>query len=189
MGFDDVFDVLLKRGNPDADIIFSYSRHETNDGEEPLCGDVIAYRHPDFGNYTPADLAHWYFSAHTHSYFRSHHSSFDGLVWLMSDDANWLPPKLRSTLLQGINARDQWMRDLLNRPSDNSFLDALLEKTRKQFKLTSTLRSGLLELIDVARKNTGVSQSSEEIAQTFIDLDIVKGYYDYQDYIKMRRAR
>jgi hypothetical protein len=187
-GFDDVFDALLKPGNPEADIIFSYGRHETNDGKEPPCGDVIAYRHPDFGNYAATELAYWYFSAHTHHYIRSHHNCFDGLVWLLSNDASWLPPRLRSTLLQGINGRDQWMRDVLNRASENSFLKALLEKTRKQFKLTRTMKLGLVQLIDVARLNTGVSQTSEEIAQALIDIDIVKGFYDYQDHIKTLRA-
>jgi hypothetical protein len=135
-GFEEVFDALMAHGNPKADLIFSYSPHDTIDDEEPLCGDVIAYRHPNFGNYTAAELARWYFYAHSSFYMRSNFNSFEGVVWLLSDEADWLPEKLRRTLIHGTRARDHWINDVMRDRSENLFLDAILRKTRKQFRFT-----------------------------------------------------
>lgn len=188
-GFEKVFDALMAPGNPDADVIFSYGRHDTIDGEAALCGDIIAYRHPTFGNYTPAELARWYFDAHDSFYIRSSFNSFDGLVWLLSDDAHWLPDNLRNTLVLGTRARDHWVNDLMRGPSENPFLHAILRKTRKQFQFTRPIKNGLTELVEVAKVNTGVRQPAEQIVQGIIDAELVNGHYDWQDYIRDKRKR
>jgi hypothetical protein len=69
-GLEDVFDELMEPENTEAYRVFSYGNHDTIDDKEPLCGDVIALRHPQFGNYTPAELADWHFSAHDAKYIR-----------------------------------------------------------------------------------------------------------------------
>src|SRR5690606_21409918 len=101
-GFEDVFDKLLEPNNKDADRIFSYGSHYTVDGKQPLCGDIIALRHPKFGNYRPEDLGRWYFEAHDTKYHRSNWEVFEGLVWLLSDNSYWLPENCRQTFIDGI---------------------------------------------------------------------------------------
>jgi hypothetical protein len=188
-GFEKAFDKLIVPSNPDAEVIFSYGRHDTIDDKAPLCGDIIAYRHPTFGNYTPAELARWYFDAHDGSYQRSSFNSFEGLVWLLSDDANWLPHNLHSTLILGTRARDHWVNDLLRGTSTNPFLDAILRKTKKQFRFTRSIKNGLIELVEYAKVNVGVKLPSEKIVQRIIDADLVGGNYDWQDYIRDKRKR
>jgi len=51
-GFADVFDELMDPTRDDAYQMPGYDRTETTDGKEPLCGELIAWRHPTFGNYT-----------------------------------------------------------------------------------------------------------------------------------------
>jgi len=186
-GFKDVFDNLLEFNNKKANIIFSYGRHDTVDDKEPLCSDIIALRHPTFGNYTYAELADWYFNAHDTSYIRSHWETFEGFVWLLSHDSDWLPEKYRKMLIEGVNMRDRWAREVNN--YSNPFLNALLLKKRKQFKLTKTVKGGLRDLVTSAIKNLEITESSEEIIQRLIDIDIVKGYYDYHDWLIERRNK
>lgn len=186
-GFEDVFDQLLKPDNKEADRIFSYGRHDTVDGKEPLCGDVIALRHPTFGNYTADELGHWYFNAHDTKYIRSHLNTFEGMVWLLSHDSDWLPEKHCQILIRGICMRDRWARDM--NKYGNSFVSTLLTKNRNQFKFSKTVKNGLLKLVEEAKKNLGIIQNSEEIIQRLMEVDIVKGYYDYQDWLNNKRNK
>jgi TIR domain len=57
-GLADVFDELMDPTRDDAYQTPGYSnRPKTTDGQEPLCGELIAWRHPTFGNYTGEELA------------------------------------------------------------------------------------------------------------------------------------
>lgn len=162
-------------------------RHDTIDNEEPLCGDIIAFRHPTFGNYTSAELGDWYFNAHDTNYIRSHWDTFEGLVWLLSYDSEWLPERYRKMLIQGIRMRDRWARDVND--YSNPFLNALILKKRKQFKLTKPVVKGLNDLVQNAIGNLGITQSSVEIVKLLMDIDIVKSYYDYHDWLKEERFK
>jgi len=186
-GFEDVFDKLLEPKNKNIDRIFSYGRHDTIDGKEPLCGDIIALRHPSFGNYTPEELGNWYFNAHDTTYLRSHWDTFEGLVWLLSSDSDWLPENLKDTFIKGICNRDRWSRDVNN--YHNLFTKALLYKDRKQFKLTKGVKDGLNELVTNALQNLEINQNPEIIAKRIIDVGLVKGYYDYMDWLNKKRQK
>ena len=186
-GFEDVFDKLLEPGNKDADRIFSYGRHSTVNGKEPLCGDVISLRHPTFGNYTIEELGHWYFDAHDIRYIRSHLDIFEGLVWLLSSDSDWLPENFREIFIKGIRNRDRWASDISNYP--NAFINSLYNKSRKQFSFTKRVLNGLNELVTEAIEKLGIIQKPENIIQRLIDVGIVEGYYDYMDWRKKRRHK
>lgn len=189
LGLEDIFDDLMRPGNEEADRIFSYGKHDTIDGKEPLCGDVVALRHPQLGNYTFAELAHWYFSAHDARYIRHGCGPFEGLVWLISSASEWLPEKYRNVFIAGINQRDTWNRDLWRRHVDNPFLNEFLNKSRKQFRLGKTAKGGLRQIVDDAKAELEIGDDSEKIIGRLLDLDIINGYYDYQEWIKsMRRG-
>lgn len=183
-GFEDVFDKLLEPGNEEENRIFSYSLHDTIDKKNPLCGEIVALRHPTFGNYTPQQLGRWYFYAHNTTYIRSHWDIFEGLVWLLSNDSYWMPEKYRTMLIDGIRLGDGWTN--YGRKLDNPFVMAILTTERHQFKLTSKLKYGLKKFVDESIFNLGISENSEIITQKIIDMDLVGGYYDFKDRIKER---
>ena len=190
-GFEDVFDNLLEPGNKDADRIFSYGRHATVDNKEPLCGDVIALRHKTFGNYSPKELGYWYFDAHDANYFRSHWSAFEGLIWLVSSESDWLPDIYRKTLIQGICGRTIWLssaaRDHLK--YDNIFVESLMSKNRKQFKLTKRVLNGLNELVIEAIGKLELTQDPDTIIQSLIGSGLITGYYDdLEEHKRMRQG-
>lgn len=70
-GFEEEFDDLLETKDERSDLIFSYGDLEAIYGQKPTCGNVIAFRHPTFGNYTDRTLARIYFHAHDTNYSRS----------------------------------------------------------------------------------------------------------------------
>ena len=184
--FEDVFDKLLEPNNPEADRIFSYSGPSTIDGKDPLCGDIIAFRHPNFGNYRPDDLGRWYFDAHDMSYIRSHWEIFDGLVWLLCDDSYWLPDKYRQTFVTRILKRDLWLSRV---KSLDTIQSALWRKSRKQFKLTKALRVEFTNGVEKSIADLGLAENPGRVADKILELDIFNAYYDYQDWIKEARKR
>jgi hypothetical protein len=84
---------------------------DTNDGLSPTCPDIIALRHPEFGNYTPAEISRRYFNAHNTSYMRLYIGQFEGMVWLLSDESKWLLDKIHEMLIPGMSQNDQWVSD------------------------------------------------------------------------------
>jgi hypothetical protein len=156
--------------------------------KKALCEDVIAYRHPTFGNFTEQDLGHWYFSAHDTNYHRSDWETFEGLTWLLSSESDWLPEKYRQKFIAGLCNSDRWLKEY-NFP--NSFIDILSTKNRNEFKLTKNVFEGLNELVLEAIDNLKIDESSEDITQKLIDKGLVSGYYDFRDWIsnKMEEHR
>jgi hypothetical protein len=192
-GFDqdleDVFDKLLNLPPNDREVdrAFTYGRHYTVNDSPPLCGDVIAFRHPQFGNYTAGELAYWYFETHDASYIRHGCEQFAGLVWLFSKSSGWMPETHRNILIQGINERDQWARELYNHHIDNPFFDSLFSKKQKQFKLTKTVKQGLLQIVDATKAELGITDSSDKIIARLFDIDIVNGFYTYQNWLNSKK--
>lgn len=185
-GFEDVFDNLLV-SKKKSDVIFSYGSHDTVDGKPALCNDIIAYRHETFGNYEPDDLGKWYFDAHDGTYIRSHWEVFEGLVWLLSNDSNWLPEKHRQTFITGIKSRDNWIR--FNHNDGHHLHLALLKKKRHQFKLTRTLKKELYRMTENAIRNLEINEDAEKITESLLSSDIINCYYDYQDWLNQRRKK
>jgi hypothetical protein len=111
---------------------------------------------------------------------------FAGLVWLFSKSSSWMPEKHRNILIQGINERDQWARERIQH-FHNPFLESLFSKKQKQFKLTKTVKQGLLQLVDAAKAELGITDSSDKIIKRILDVNIVNGFYTYQNWLKSKK--
>jgi hypothetical protein len=181
-GFADVFDELLNRSYDDSLHFFAYSGPYTIDGEDPLCGEAIAWRHPRFGNYTDSELASSFVNAHTHHYLRTAHEGFTCLVWLLTDAAKWLPEHVRSRLLNGMRTKTYWWSsDTHLADGDNAFHEALLGSTRSKFRFSPRVRAGLEDLIGFALKELGITERTSIIRQRFMDAGLVEGYFAEKD--------
>ncbi|MFT6443384.1 MAG: hypothetical protein ACJASQ_001167 [Crocinitomicaceae bacterium] len=178
-GFEDVFDELLDSQNTGDKVYFTYGLHQILIAEKALCQDIIAYRHTTFGNYAEQELGKWYFSAHDVNYHRSDWKLFEGLIWLLSSDSDWLPESHRQKFIFGLCNSDTWLR-LSNLP--NAFTDSLISKNQDKFRLTKTVRNGLHELVEEAIDNLGLDESKEVLANKLIENGIVDGYYNYKNW-------
>lgn len=182
-GFEDVFDKLLVPGNKDADMIFSYGKHDTIDNKEPLCGDIIALRHERFGNYTPEEIGHWYFDAHDNRYIRSNWNVFEGLVWLLSSNSYWLSDAFKSTFVNGIIAQHNWLRHC----NSYDFIEALTLNERKNFKLNKKILYAFNYSVSQAIYNLNLQDRPENISKALIDIGLIDRYFDYSEKIKKFR--
>lgn len=186
-GLVDVFDALMDAAREDAYAPPVYSPSETIDGSSPLCGEAIAWRHPTFGNYTDRQLASSFVSASTTFYSRTLFGTFECLVWLLSDDANWMPGTLQETIIEGIRKRDLWFHDIAT--ADNAFADALLRRTRSKFHLTKLIRSGLSELVEASLNKMNKKDKPGPIAERIISRGFIDGFYEERERLRnLRRS-
>jgi hypothetical protein len=185
-GLSDVFDSLLDVTRRDTYEASRYGPADTIDGREPLCGELIAWRHPTFGNYTDKELANSFVNAHDGHYSRYVFSTFECLTWLMSSGASWMPQRLRVILLEGMKTRRYgWFHDII--ASENAFSKAILHRTRSKFRFTREIRSAILELFAEAVNKLGIKQDPASIADRFINEGFVEAFYHEED--QRRSAR
>ena len=185
-GFEDVFDDLLKPNNPKSNVIFSYSSFDTIDGKEPLCGDIIAYRHPSFGNYKIDTISRSYFYAHNTSYLRSNYDLFEGLIWLLSSGSNWLPERYRDTFITGILTRDTWINQNTEFWS-NEFIEELRKKSRNEFAFTKSVTTGLIDLISQTLNELNIKDDPNRIVKQFKDRGIIDLHFEFQQQLNEKK--
>lgn len=189
MGLERAFDDLLDVSREDAYKSPGYGgRAETLDRSEPLCGELIAWRHPSFGNYSDSEICRNFVHARTDDYSRQFFfSTFECLTWLLCDESSWLPSQLREALVEGMkNDHFGWSHDLYTRNFENPFANSLLRKSRKSFKLTRTVYSSMEDVISNALYNLGIAESAAAIAQRLVSNNFIGSYYDARDRLELR---
>jgi hypothetical protein len=185
-GFSDVFDDLMSPEQFSSCETLRYGRAETTDGNPPLCGEFVAWRHPTFGNYTPGELSYEFVNAHDRSYSRRVFNAFECLIWLLSDESEWMPEGLRKTLKRGFRERVTWWVTEVN-DARYSILKALLDRPKSRFRYTRTLRSQLISSCEQALKNLQIGEDADKIISRFIESRFLEGYYEEQERIRGAR--
>ena len=185
-GLADVFDELMDPARDDAYQVPGYGgRPETTNGREPLCGELIAWRHPTLGNYTDKELARSFVHAGDGHYSRHLFSTFECLAWLLSDDASWMPQRLRETLLEGTHNKPYWWStDIMD--FTNAFA-ALHHCARSKFRFTREVRSATVELFAAALQKLCIQEDPAIVADRFIARGFVEGFYYEQERRRLSR--
>jgi hypothetical protein len=192
-GLSEAFDKLLDPTNSDAYESARYSEAETVDGKPPLCGELGAWRHPTFGNYSDFELAWSFVRAHNNHYSRYSFTTFECLTWLLSKTSSWLPNELHSKLIEGMRKRDNWFEDVMRARSGinpkKDFSSALLKQSRSKFRLTRANRQDLTDLFDEALTKLEVIDDASRLVEAFIGRGFITGFYDWKDELRAMRTR
>lgn len=188
-GFSDVFDELLAQENISSCEAFRYGRAETTDEREPLCGDLIAWRHPTYGNFTASELSYEFVNAQNASYSRKVFDGFECLVWLLSNDSNWMPENLRETLTQGFRDRVHWwLTELVRWDDRDAIADMLWRQPQREFSYTSAIVTALHEHCGRASSEMKLTDDSNRVATKFIERGFIEGYFEEQRRFKEIRG-
>ena len=187
-GFADVFDELMSPERSSSCEAFRYGRAQTVDGNPPLCGDFVAWRHPIYGNYTPGELSYEFVNAHDGSYSRQVFNGFECLIWLLCDKSSWMPTELRETLKRGFRERVSWW---VTQVSDSSgvVLAALHERPKSMFRYTRTLRAELVGSCVQALQKLEIREDADKVVSRFIEGRFFEGYYEEQARIREARKK
>ena len=173
-GFADKFDELISPEQISSCEAFRYGRAQTVDGNEPLCGDFVAWRHPTYGNYTPGELSYEFVNAHDTSYSRRVFNGFECLIWLLCDESCWMPKELRETLKRGFRERVSWW---VTEVSD-AVLAALYDRPKSRFTYKRTFKAELIGSCGQALHELKIDEDAEKVVSRFIAGGFLEGYYE-----------
>jgi TIR domain len=176
-GFENEFDLLLDPMNRNAFAPSGYGAASTVDGREPLCGELISWRHKSFGNYTPQELASSFYRAHTYEYCRSPYDAFQCLAWLLSDQSNWLPQKLKDYLLVGFaDSHYGWQdaRSFQGNDLHEVILDHILNGRKKPFVISKIRDLQLNEVFLNACKTFLTRQDAMIVKERFLEQGFIE---------------
>ncbi len=187
-GFGEEFDALNSLDKINSCDAFRYGRAQTVDGNAPLCGDFIAWRHPTYGNYTPAELSYEFVNAHNSSYSRRVFNGFECLLWLLCDESRWMPENLGETLKRGFRKRVSWWVSEMS-DSNDAVLTALLGQPKSRFSYTRKLRAELAACCARALQALEIQEDADKVALRFIAGGYLEGYYEEQERIREARKR
>ena len=187
-GFADHFDQLTSPERTSSYESFRYGSGRTVDGNAPLCGDFVAWRHPTYGNYTADELSYQFVNAHDTSYSRGVFNGFQCLIWLLCDESRWMPEELRETLKRGFRERVLWwVYDFSD--STDAIRTAIYNRPRSKFSYTRTLRAELTGSCVRALQELGIEDDADNVASQFIEGGFLEGYYEEQERIRSARRR
>ncbi|WP_423735208.1 toll/interleukin-1 receptor domain-containing protein [Chitinophaga caseinilytica] len=189
VGFEAIFDELLDPENNKSDQIGTYTNPSTINGAPPLCGNVIAFRHPNFGNYTPRELARYYFTGYSLDYIRSHLNVFQGLIWLLSNSSDWLPQKYREILIEGILDDSYWFSLAMQYDNSESFLTEVENKKSRKVRFSMEALQSLEKIVNKTLGELGIIQDVATIVDRLLELEPAKRYRNCQDRLKRNRRR
>ena len=187
-GFADKFDELTSPKKISSCDAFRYGTAETVDGNAPLCGDFVAWRHPAYGNYMPGELSYEFVNTHDGSYSRRVFNGFECLIWLLSDESRWMPEDLRETLKRGFRERVSWWLTEISDPRD-AVLAALFERPKSRFSYTRTLRAELIGSCVYALKKLEIGEDANVVVSRFIEGGFLEGFYAEEARIREARKR
>jgi hypothetical protein len=189
-GFEDAFDELMKPENTSICDSLRYGNPDTVDDNEPLCGDFIAWRHPLYGNYTPSELSYEFVNAHNGSYSRKLFNGFQCLIWLLSENSQWMPKALKDTLIRGFYDRMHWwIIDLLEHENDQTLLDAIFKEEGIDFKYTKPIQDSLFDKIDSVIQELDIDDRARTLTDCFIEYGFIEAYHEETEKVREMRKR
>ncbi|WP_430414026.1 toll/interleukin-1 receptor domain-containing protein [Parasphingorhabdus sp.] len=186
-GFEDLFDELLGPDRNDAYEMPGYGGKNTIDGEAPLCGELIAWRHNSFGGFTKEHLAYSFVHSHDGQYSRFSYSTFDCMAWLLSEASRWMPHQIKIMLIEGLRDKGFWFHDIAE--LDNGLSAAMFNHGRKGFKSTRSVRAGAEALFEESISRLEIEGSASAIANRFFELDFVDAWYAANEFNRAARSR
>jgi TIR domain len=168
---------------------------------EHLCEEEVALRHTEFGNYSYTELAGFYFTGAGGGIGppTARHDYTDFIIWLISEDSSWLPPKVRYALLEGLKQWAVWDWGKYSLSSMSGFertenSDALGEalfraKKPEKFKLTKKITVDLKERIAFSKNRLNLSEEVGALYDKFISEKIIEAHILAKLEIKESRKR
>ncbi|MGJ5071124.1 toll/interleukin-1 receptor domain-containing protein [Bradyrhizobium oligotrophicum] len=158
------------------------------DSRYPLavCEKYYALRRIDFGGHESKDVADKWINGRGMSDSAKQFAYSDYVFWLLSRDSEWMPERIRETLIDGMNASAVWDLDVVRDDIwPERFFDSLYARKITPGRWTKSLRAALEEAVLRTLHRLGVDEPVRPIAEKFIERDFVSGSYELR---KVRRT-
>jgi hypothetical protein len=154
------------------------------------CDDDFALRDPDFGGYDAANIACGFVQGHAvmNGPPVKFYEHADYVAWLLSDDSQWLPERIRAFLTSGMaqwavwpwhrSARTEREFGFQPAPYTGKLFDALYRARRLEtFKLGRDARKDLEHRLGFSGQLLKLPESGEELADRFLTARFIDGFF------------
>lgn len=183
--FENLFDDKLRNSKAGE----KKGTHKTTDRMPPLCEKEWALRHPDFGNFQPWEVADFVMSGRMGRYNPQSISDLEYLIWLLSDESEWLPEVQKDFLIKGVSKRafsnlSGYTRLHQDGPFPEELYRVRNSKKNKEFKLTKKIVADLKQIIAYTLGDLEFTTSPEIAFNRMIERDVLGSYLQYENWLK-----
>ena len=160
----------------------------TTNGLHPACDEHVAFRHPTFGDYEPADIACWFVQGELMGPPVQVYETIDYIVWFLSDQSSWMPKKIHQFLLEGLKnwAVWVWFKSIPNdydfgfdpNPSTGSLFHALVRAQGfSTFKLTKKCMTDIKTRFAYTVNLLKLNETADILAQRFVAAGFIEAWF------------
>jgi hypothetical protein len=164
--FSDDFDRILRASEEE------WSQQPDRRFPQALCDRQLALRHPEFGRHSADEVAEKWMWGFGGDHGARIYDEIEYIFWLLASDSDWLPCRVRATLIEGLKGRAMWHRGL-SLEARGAFSDILYKNRRTALRWTRPIKRDLERLIKDAGRKMGLKAKLGDIADRFIDEDFV----------------
>jgi|GEM_PF-779610 len=158
----------------------------------PICGEILALRHPTFGNYEPAIIACNFVQGDLMGPPVKVYDNIDYVVWFLSEQSSWLPRKVHQFLIEGLKnwAVRPWFENIPHeydfgfKPDTSTgslFHTMSRAKQLHMFKLTKKCIKDIKNRFDYTINLLGLKESADILAKRFLDSGFIEIWFRKND--------
>lgn len=154
----------------------------------PACDELIALRHPTFGDYGPSHIACQFVQGDIGGPTPKYYEIFDYLVWFLSFDSGWLPKEVHEFLIDGMKKWAVWISsgDVIWDTAREFFHKLVGAKSLRTFKLTPKAKDELLKCFSKSLEILKLKDDPIRIRDKFLQEEFIEEYFRQQ---KRRNGR
>lgn len=195
--FESAFDNLLARSMAQYEICRQSSSSQgsglTTTACPPKCDQVIALRHPTFGDYEPSYIACSFVQGEIAGPPCRVYETYDYIIWLLSEHSHWLPPTIRDLLVLGMKGWIVWLWFDLSAEYKHEFGVQPYEGIGhlatslcdcdgfSKFILGSKAEQDLLRRTEISRQLLGLNEPAHVLADRFLRSGFISEYFQYRE--------
>lgn len=172
----------------------------TTNGLAPACDESMALRHPQFGDYRPANVACWFVQGELMGPEVKFYETVDYVAWFLSDQSKWMPEASRYYLIEGLKdwgvwpweQRGSYARDFGFQPGSTtgSLFEALCKaRSSRSFRLTRACREDLETRLEFSCKLLGLLESASTVADRFLEHGFIEAWFKKSERFRAKRGQ
>ena len=177
-----------------------YGSGLTTSNIPPLCEEELALRHPQFGKYKPSTIACTFTQGQLMKLSPRYYTTIDYIVWLLSENSDWLPQDIKTFLIQGYKEWGVWLwssfsgndyiyyEDEYDSKYKGKLSEALYHHDEKKFTYTKNILEDISGRFEFSKHILGISDNISKLVEKFIEEKFVE-YFLEQHYTKSRKRR
>lgn len=165
------------------------------EGERSECPDLLALRHPEFGNHDPAVIACHFVQGDAVRFGPPvrFYATIDYVAWFLSTASSWLPEKVHAFLLEGLKRWAMWLwygheSEYANYTGAGALSKEMMARLGKSRRiLGKRALQDLQSRLAASAHNVNLPESAAELASRFLDCGFIEAWHEEQERHQSRR--